>query len=289
MATSAVPPTRAIDLNRAGVFVAVMFMIIGGDGKEYGPATPDQIRTWIKAGRANLETKAKALGSEEWRRLGDFAEFAPPSDTPPVIGAEPKFTSGDTAAPFGTPAPFSTATPFSSTTSAAPAGPAPADRGARLLARVIDWFLEMVCAVPGLIILGGEIVKVFIAVSQGKEPELDQLDIPRLILGASVFLGAALVLLIIQVSMLATRGQTIGKRILGIRVVKLDGSPAGLIGAWLMREALITVLGMVAGFIPFVGPILLRPAFHITDWCLIFADDQRCLHDKLAGTKVVKA
>jgi len=260
-----------------------MFMIIGGDGKEYGPATPDQIRTWIKAGRANLETKAKALGSEEWRRLGDFAEFAPPNDTPPMIGTEADQGTGET------PAPFATASPFASTHPAAPAGPELADRGARLLARVIDWFIEMLCALPGGIILGTEIVKVVIAASQGKEPELDQLDVPRLILGASVLLGAWLVLLAIQVWMLTTRGQTIGKRLLGIKVVKRDGTPAGFIGAWLMREALITVLGMVTGFIPFVGPILLRPAFHITDWCLIFRDDQSCLHDNLAGTKVVKA
>lgn len=260
-----------------------MFMIIGGDGKEYGPATPDQIRTWIKAGRANLETKAKALGSEEWRRLGDFAEFSPPSDTPPMIGAETTLTSADPATPFSSTTPAATSAP------ATPAGPALADRGARLLARVIDWFIEMLCAIPGGIILGREIVKIVIAASQGKEPELDQLDVPRLILGASVLLGAWLLLLVIQVWMLATRGQTIGKRIIGIRVVKVDGSPAGLIGAWLMREALITVIGMFAGFIPFIGPILLRPAFHITDWCLIFRDDQRCLHDNLAGTKVVKA
>jgi len=268
------PPARAIDLSRAAVFVAAMFMIIGGDGKEYGPATPDQIRTWIKAGRANLETKAKALGSEEWRRIGDFAEFAPPSDTPPVMSEEGAFTSSTSSA---APAP------------AAPAGPVLADRGQRLLARVIDWFIEMLCAVPGGIILGREVVKIVIAATQGKEPDFSELDVPRLILGASVLLGAWLVLLGIQVWMLASRGQTIGKRIIGIRVVKLDGSPAGLIGAWLMREALITVFGMVAGFIPFVGPVLLRPAFHVTDWCLIFRDDQRCLHDTLAGTKVVKS
>ena len=33
-----------------------MYTIIGGDGKEYGPVTAEQIRSWIAAGRANLET-----------------------------------------------------------------------------------------------------------------------------------------------------------------------------------------------------------------------------------------
>ena len=53
-----------------------MFIIIGGDGKEYGPVTVEQIRAWLAGGRANLDTKAKAVGTDEWRRLGDFAEFA---------------------------------------------------------------------------------------------------------------------------------------------------------------------------------------------------------------------
>lgn len=83
-----------------------MFTIIGGDGKEYGPASAEQLRGWIKAGRANLDTKAKALGSDEWRRLGDFAEFSGP-DAPPPLG-------GEAAA-----APVSTSVPVASTTDAA--------------------------------------------------------------------------------------------------------------------------------------------------------------------------
>jgi uncharacterized RDD family membrane protein YckC len=49
------------------------------------------------------------------------------------------------------------------------------------------------------------------------------------------------------------------------------------------------MIGIVAGLIPILGPFLLRPAFHIVDWCMIFRDDQRCLHDLIAGTRVVQA
>lgn len=66
-----------------------MFTIIGGDGKEYGPATAEQIRSWITAGRANLETKAKAAGSDEWRRLGDYPEFAAATPTMPGFAPIP--------------------------------------------------------------------------------------------------------------------------------------------------------------------------------------------------------
>jgi|ERR1017187_5393920 hypothetical protein len=53
-----------------------MYTIIGGDGKEYGPVTADQVHAWIAGGRANLETKVKALGTDEWRRIADFPELA---------------------------------------------------------------------------------------------------------------------------------------------------------------------------------------------------------------------
>ena len=38
---------------------------------------------------ANLDSQAKALGSEDWRPLRDYAEFSPPSDTPPLIQSAP--------------------------------------------------------------------------------------------------------------------------------------------------------------------------------------------------------
>jgi hypothetical protein len=53
-----------------------MYSIIGGDGKEYGPVTADQVRAWLAGGRANLETKAKAAGTDEWKRIADFPELA---------------------------------------------------------------------------------------------------------------------------------------------------------------------------------------------------------------------
>jgi len=52
-----------------------MFTIIGGDGKEYGPVAAGQIRAWIVGGRANLETKVKAEGADEWKTVADFPEL----------------------------------------------------------------------------------------------------------------------------------------------------------------------------------------------------------------------
>jgi len=62
-----------------------MFSIIGGDGKEYGPVTVEQIREWISANRANLQTPARRVGETEWRMLGDYTEFVPQ----PIEGGAP--------------------------------------------------------------------------------------------------------------------------------------------------------------------------------------------------------
>src|SRR5688572_2904864 len=244
-----------------------MFIIIGGDGREYGPVTADQIRTWINGGRANLDTKAKALGSEDWRRLGDYAEFSSPTGAPPLMRPDVITTTGTVAI----------------------TGLVQAERGTRLLARVIDWAIEMACAIPGAMILGTEFLKLALLVGQGQEPDFSELNYQRLGLGALVLGAGWLALLVVQVWMLTTRGQSIGKRITGIRIVRVeDGGPPGIVHAWVLREFLITMAGIVASLIPILGPFMLRPAFHIVDWCLIFREDQRCLHDLIARTRVVR-
>jgi uncharacterized membrane protein len=52
-----------------------MYTIIGGDGKEYGPVSIEQVRAWIAGGRANLSTRVKAAGSDEWKAIADCPEI----------------------------------------------------------------------------------------------------------------------------------------------------------------------------------------------------------------------
>src|ERR1043165_4348797 len=212
-----------------------MFTIIGGDGKEYGPAPADQIRAWISSGRANLETKAKALGSEEWRRLGDFAEFAGVSAPPPVAAAAPAGYGAPVAATIPSPV----ATPIAVMTDAA-------DPGRRLVARIIDWIIAWVGRIPGFILLASEVMKVVTTAMQGNPIDMQDFDVPRLIRGGIVLLCGLVVVLVVQGILLSVRGQSIGKILLGLRVVRLsDGGKAGIVHAWLLREAAITVMGTV--------------------------------------------
>lgn len=53
------------------------YRVIGTDGREYGPVSQEQVRSWIGEGRANAATLVCAEGSMDWRALGVLPEFRP--------------------------------------------------------------------------------------------------------------------------------------------------------------------------------------------------------------------
>lgn len=245
-----------------------MFTIIGGDGKEYGPATAEQLRSWFTAGRANLETKAKLAGETEFRRLGDFPEFggpATPSEPPPLTG------NFDPAPVFAATAPAF---------AAAPVELVPAERLTRFLAVLIDTAIGVLCALPGALVLGSAFFQIAIDAARGLQPDFTEIDPGRLLLGMALLGLGTFSLLLVQIIMVSMRGQTIGKRLLGIRIVRHgDGSNPGFARAWLLRSLVVGLIGML----PMAGNV-----FTIVNYCFIFRADRRCLHDLLADTKVVK-
>ncbi|HWA88056.1 MAG TPA: RDD family protein [Opitutus sp.] len=229
-----------------------MFTIIGGDGKEYGPATAEQIRAWITAGRANLDTKAKAIGSDEWRRLGDYLEFAPAEATPPPL------------APTYAPAVVA-------------AGPAPASRGMRLLAALIDGVLEWICWLPATMAT----MRMFAEqIQAGHQPSFTSM---MEVAGTSFERAVPwlAVLAILQCALIGTRGQSVGKLLCGLRIVRnRDAASAGFLHGVLLRSVVPTVID----YIPLLGKL-----FWIVDSCFIFGEEKRCVHDYIGDTKVVKA
>ena len=67
-----------------------MFEIIGGDGKSYGPVASDELRRWIREGRADAGTKVKREGDGAWISLGTVDEFFPViSESPPLLRPTP--------------------------------------------------------------------------------------------------------------------------------------------------------------------------------------------------------
>ena len=83
---------------------------------------------------------------------------------------------------------------------------------------------------------------------------------------------------IYQFVMLYRHGQTLGKKILGIKIVRSDGSRAGFGRIVLLRY----IVPGVIGAIPYIGIL-----FSLIDPLFIFGDEKRCVHDLLADTIVV--
>ncbi len=52
------------------------YIIIGGDGKEYGPISAEDLRQWFAEGRLNTKTLVKSTSDAEFRPLEKFPEFA---------------------------------------------------------------------------------------------------------------------------------------------------------------------------------------------------------------------
>jgi uncharacterized RDD family membrane protein YckC len=100
--------------------------------------------------------------------------------------------------------------------------------------------------------------------------------------GGWFYLGliGALVVLAIDLTLLARNGQTIGKKLLGIKVVRVDRSPVSLIRVFFLRYVFNTFLTLI----PLVGSL-----YSLVDSLMIFSESRRTVHDRVADTVVIKA
>ncbi len=95
-----------------------------------------------------------------------------------------------------------------------------------------------------------------------------------------VGLLGALVVLAIDLILLARNGQTIGKKLLGIKVVRVDGSPVSLFRVFFLRYVCNTFLTLI----PLFGSL-----YSLIDSLMIFGESRRTVHDRIADTIVIKA
>lgn len=235
-----------------------MIRILGGDGKEYGPVTIEQLRRWIAEGRATLDTRARREGEDGWQRLGDFPEFnAQPAE--PVPGFVPPI-------------------PQASLPSAQPVAENErplAGRGARLAAYLIDQFIVMLFALPGLFMIAMQLLS-----NHQSLQDITAADIQSSLAGLGVMILGMLIPAIVQIVLISIRGQSLGKMMLGIQIVRyVDEENPGFLRAIVLRAF---VPGLI-GSIPYIGML-----FSLLDALFIFRADKRCLHDHIADTKVVE-
>ena len=144
-----------------------------------------------------------------------------------------------------------------------------ADRGVRLAAALLDGLFV------GFSVLPMAIAFVW-ALDANGQPQFRAGQVLALGLGGLLVLA----LLAWNCVLLQRNGQTVAKKMLGIRGVRRDGSHCGLARIFFARYLPVTVLSVI----PFIGSLV-----SLVDALLIFRDDRRCLHDEIADTIVVTA
>jgi uncharacterized RDD family membrane protein YckC len=129
-----------------------------------------------------------------------------------------------------------------------------AERSDRLVASIVDVLIYVIAAAPMLLLKG----------------------VSGSIVSGLLFIG----ILVWNCILLANQGQTLGKKVKNIRIVRTDGSEAGFVRAALYRAVPVYLVSAV----PFVGPLC-----GLVNVLFIFREDRRCVHDLVADTKVVVA
>lgn len=140
-----------------------------------------------------------------------------------------------------------------------------ASRSRRLVAALIDTIINASIIVP-LMWFGGA----FDHLDEGGElPFLDTLGYGMLGFAVTFALNAYF---------LKRDGQTIGKKCVGIRITDLEGRKAPLANIIFLRYLPVSIVSII----PHVGQLLA-----LIDVLPIFGKNRRCLHDRIAGTRVL--
>lgn len=144
-----------------------------------------------------------------------------------------------------------------------------AERVSRLVASILDGIIfGAMCYLPFAV--------VFIAAGGMTDPEVVEANAPLLGLGMLLSLVGVVAWLWLTIRNVAANGQTIAKKMLGIKVVRVDGSKASLSRIFWLRNVVNGLLSIV-------------PLYGLIDIVLIFGAERQCIHDKIADTIVVKA
>ena len=141
-----------------------------------------------------------------------------------------------------------------------------ATRGMRGVAATVDSLVALLLSVP--VVLHFKLVERLLQgedISLGVEFEIEALGFLLFVLVNGYFL--------------AKNGQTIGKKMAGIRIATLDGRIPDLWRIVVLRYAPISI----ATALPYIGY-----ALYTLDVLFIYRADRRCIHDLIAGTQVLR-
>ena len=212
------------------------YKIIGADGREYGPASLDELKAWVQQGRV-------AGFTQVWR--SDLGIWAPASQCDEIKASVPNL-----------PPPLS------------PADPSLVSVGfwVRLGAYLVDAILLNLV----LSLMFAPFNSKLQGLATGAPPSLEELPkILLLILGLTTV--ASMLSCFYYVGMNWRFGATLGKMVIGAKIVNLDGSPIDFTRAlWRYSGEILSWFTLGIGYL-MIG----------------LRDDKRGLHDLLAKTRVI--
>ena len=219
----------------------VTYKIIGGDSREYGVVSLAELKGWIREGRVVGTTPVRRSDLALWQPATQYPELQPEiGQVTPVSPA----ALDDPLEPVG------------------------------FWPRLGAYLLDFIVLYAVFLIGWGWLAKMM----NWQEPDWQSLKLKTLSDLAPVFKvillrTAAYYIwkMIYDVSLNGRFGATIGKMIIGAKIVRLDGSRIGY------GTALVRSLGtIVSDCICYIGYLFVA-----------FRADKRALHDLLAGTRVV--
>ena len=173
-----------------------------------------------------------------------------------------------------------------------------AERGTRLVAASLDGLLITVPLLP-MLALGIYVMSRLLGmVSEGRVvdparlPALASLDGMAwwpLAIGLGFFAACGIV--VYQWILISRTGQSLGKKWTGIRIERIDGTPITFGTGVVLRNWVPKLIGALPNVVWHLGPTVvpyLGSIFHLVDCLYIYREDRRCLHDHIAGTRVVR-
>ena len=231
--------------------MSVQYKIIGGDGREYGPATLEELRTWCDEGRVGPRTLVWKTDDSQWHPASqrDELKWDLRSD---LEGSDENDI--DPLAEFA----------------AQHALPRPAGFWVRLGAHIIDWMVLTSLLTLLTMPWGEQLARLQEeALQQVKSSNPDsRILLQFMLISLSINLPLTLVY---QTFFNGRTGATPGKRLMGLRVERTDGTPLGY-----SRAAIRCLAEMVTSLTVGIGYLMIA-----------FNPDKKALHDLIAKTRVV--
>lgn len=237
---------------------------ISREGQVLGEFVEAQIQEGLQTGYFRSSDWCWSEGMTEWQGVGAVfprpqaqPQFVShPLPMPPGLEAKPSESEPAVVNPYAAPK----ASVIRKTSAPASKLQETATRNSRFAANLMDNLIMVICFLPAGFL-------------DDSKDWTNPGDMWML-----VGLGAFFLVLVFNCIYIASNGQTIGKKMTGIRVVRMDdGEKAGFLRIVFLR--FVVAQGLL-GMIPF---------WNLIDILCIFGEERRCLHDKIAGTKVINA